>query len=46
VIPVSEPFDPFWFAMYAGWFTVLVLLVVWAMEEARNLSRLGDTDAG
>jgi hypothetical protein len=36
--------DPFWFAMYTGWAITLALLVVWAMEEARNLTNLEDTD--
>lgn len=43
---MAEPFDPFWFALYTGWFTTLVLLVVWALEEARHLTELGDTDDG
>jgi len=41
---MNETLDPFWYAMYAGMFVVLTLLVVWAFEEARNLTNLGDDE--
>ena len=41
---MNETLDPFWFAMYAGTFATLLLLVVWTFEEARNLTNLGDDE--
>lgn len=41
---MTETIDPFWFAMYVGWAITLALLVVWAMEEARHLTELGEDE--